>query len=131
MVKRYFVLFVVFFIVDLVWLGLVAPKFYKANLGHLMTDKINWIAALVFYFVYIFALLIFVVNPSIESGSLINALKFGALLGFVMYATYDLTNQATLKDWPVIVTVVDLMWGTFVTATTAVIGTKIIQLLKF
>ncbi len=131
MVKRYFVLFVVFFIVDLVWLGLVAPKFYKANLGHLMTDKVNWIAALIFYFVYIFALLIFVVNPTIETGSITYALKYGALLGFVMYATYDLTNQATLKDWPVIVTVVDLMWGTFVTSTTAIIGTKIIEYFKF
>ncbi len=130
MIKRYFVIFVIFFAIDIVWLALIAPKFYKAQIGHLMTDNVNWIAALLFYFIYMFALLIFVVNPAVQASSITHALLYGALLGFAMYATYDLTNLATLKDWPVLVTVADLVWGTFITAVTAAISTKIIELLK-
>ncbi len=130
MIKRYFLVFIVFFVIDLVWLAVIAPKFYKSQIGHLMADNVNWIAALLFYFLYIFALLVFVINPAVEVGSITHALMYGALLGFTMYATYDLTNLATLKAWPVLVTVTDLVWGAFVTSVTSAISVKLIELLK-
>ncbi len=123
---RYAVTFGVFFAIDIFWLGLVAPKFYSSQLGGLMTDQVNWPAALLFYFLYIIALLILIINPAVSAESVKMALFNGALFGLVAYATYDLTNLATLKNWPLLMTVVDLIWGTFITATTAAISSKII-----
>ncbi len=123
---RYIVTFVVFFAIDIFWLGLVAPKFYSSQLGDLMTDKVNWTAALIFYALYIAALLILIVNPAVKDGSVKMALMHGALFGLVAYATYDLTNLATIKNWPLLMTIVDLIWGTFITSATAAIATKLI-----
>ncbi len=111
MTKRYFIIFVVFLLIDGLWLGLAAPKFYQNNIGHLMADKVNFVPAIIFYFIYVFAILRFVVNPAVESEDLKRGILMAALLGLAMYSTYDLTNMATLKDWPAIVTVVDLVWG--------------------
>ncbi len=122
---RYVITFAVFFAIDIVWLGLVAPQFYSSQLGSLMSDKINWIAALLFYLLYIAALLILIINPAIEVQSIKSALMHGALFGLVAYATYDLTNLATIKNWPMLMTVVDLIWGTFISAATAAVSTKI------
>lgn len=127
MVKRFVITYVIFFLIDIVWLALIAPKFYNAQIGHLMSEKVNWAAALVFYLIYIAAVLFFVVNPALLDGSVKVAVIRGALLGFAMYATYDLTNLATLKDWPMLVTVVDLVWGTFITATTGGIATYVMN----
>lgn len=106
----------VFLAVDAVWLGLVAPKFYGRHIGHLMADKINWAAALLFYILFIVGIVVLAVVPAVEKGSLPRAILAGALLGLVAYGTYDLTNLATLRDWPLIVTMVDLVWGTVLAA---------------
>lgn len=114
--KLYFISLLVLLIIDSVWLLFIAPKFYKTHIGFLMTDKPNLVAALIFYLLYIAGLVIFVVQPGLQSHSLLNTLLKGALFGLVCYATYDLTNQATVNNWPAIVTVVDLIWGTLLTA---------------
>lgn len=110
--KMYIIAFIIFIAIDAIWLGLVAPKFYKAQIGHLMADSPNFLAALVFYLLFIVGVVYFVVNPAIEAGEISKVLIAGALFGFMTYATYDLTNLATLKDWPIVVTIVDLVWGT-------------------
>ncbi len=125
MIKRYLATAAVFLVIDILWLGFVAPKLYKQNLGHLMAEKTNFIAAGAFYLLYVAALLVFVINPAIASGSVWQALYMGAFLGLVMYATYDLTNLATLRDWPLKITLIDLAWGSFVTGATSGIVTRI------
>jgi uncharacterized membrane protein len=112
--KLYFFTLVIFFAVDMVWLSLVAQKFYSQQLGFLMTAKPVWLAAIIFYLLFIVGVLVLVVVPGLESGSLRSTLLRAALFGLISYATYDLTNLATLKNWPLIVTVVDLAWGTAV-----------------
>jgi uncharacterized membrane protein len=109
----------IFFAIDLVWLGVVARNFYQEQIGHLMSPEVNWAAAVLFYAVYIGGIVLFAVKPAFEVGSPARALAYGAALGFVAYATYDLTNQATMRNWPVLVTVIDLAWGTVLTATVA------------
>lgn len=131
MILRFVIVTVVFFAIDLVWLGLVAKDLYRRHLGFLMRDPVNWTAALIFYALFVVGLLYFVVNPALAEGSLAKAALAGALFGLVTYATYDLTNLATVKDWPLLITVVDLVWGTFVTAATSVIGTLVLQKLKW
>jgi uncharacterized membrane protein len=109
--------FVVFTLVDLFWLVKVAPKLYRKHIGHLMADKINRVGALLFYVVFIVGLVLFVVYPHRDHVWL--GILYGGAFGLVTYATYDLTNLATLKAWPVTITVIDLVWGTFVTAATS------------
>lgn len=111
-----------FLLVDLVWLGLVAKGFYRANIGALLADEINIPAAVTFYLVYIVGIVIFAIAPAFESGSWRASLIMGALFGFFAYATYDMTNLATLRDWPVTVVVVDMAWGTFLTGLSATAG---------
>jgi uncharacterized membrane protein len=106
--KLYFWTLVAFFAIDMVWLVLVARGFYQKHLGFLMRSNPNWSAAVVFYLLFVLGLLVFVIVPSLETGSTKKALILGALFGLITYATYDLTNLATVKDWPWIVTVVDL-----------------------
>ena len=112
MILLYFITLAVFFVIDMIWLGVVAKGFYRRNLGLMMSPKVNWIAAMLFYLLFIVGLLVFAIRPALVAGVPINALFYGALLGLISYATYDLTNLATLKDWPLIVTVIDLIWGT-------------------
>ena len=109
----------VFFAIDMLWLGLVAKGFYRAQLGALLRPEVNWAAALVFYLLYILGILIFATLPALEKGAIRQALIMGALFGFFAYATYDLTNLATLKDWPLMVVVVDIIWGVVLTAAVA------------
>ncbi|MBI5357642.1 DUF2177 family protein [Candidatus Saccharibacteria bacterium] len=118
----YLVALGLFGLFDAIWLSVVANGFYKSKIGHLLADKPNFTVAITFYLIYIFAIIYFVVYPAINGQSSIweVALK-GAILGFVMYATYDLTNHATLKNWPAVLTVVDMAWGTIVTASVATI----------
>lgn len=101
----------VFFLIDMLWLGVVAKDFYQSRLGHLLGD-INWVAAILFYLIFLVGLTIFATYPAVVKNSLLTALLFGALYGFFTYATYDLTNLATLKDWPLSVVIVDMLWGT-------------------
>jgi uncharacterized membrane protein len=111
-VKLYFSTLLVFFVVDIIWLVLVARKFYSKYLGYLMAPSPNWIAAILFYLLFVVGILVFVVLPGLASGSVSDTLLRGALLGLIAYSTYDLTNLATIKDWPLTVTVVDMIWGT-------------------
>ncbi len=119
--KLYAIALPVFFFIDMIWLGLVAKGFYKAQIGHLMKSDVNWIAAIIFYLLFIVGLVIFVISPAMEKGSWVHALVFGALFGLITYATYDLTNLAVTKDWPLLVTVVDLVWGAVLAALVSVI----------
>lgn len=109
--KLYLIALPVFFAIDMVWLGLVAKNFYAKQIGFLMKSDVNWYAAIIFYLVFIAGLVVFVISPALEKGSWIHAVLLGALFGFITYATYDLTNLATVKDWPLLVTFVDLAWG--------------------
>ncbi len=104
-------------LLDGIWLGLIAKRLYLEKIGHLMATNPNFIAAGFFYLIYILGLVVLVTIPNIKSnGNYLQLLLMGGLYGLVCYATYDLTNQATLKDWPLIVTIIDLLWGTFLTA---------------
>jgi uncharacterized membrane protein len=103
----------------MIWLGFVARGFYRNNLGHLLRPDVNWTAAIIFYLLYIMGILIFATMPALEKNSPWQAVLLGGLFGFFAYATYDLTNLATLKDWPVIVVWVDILWGVFLTASVA------------
>jgi uncharacterized membrane protein len=124
----YVIAFIVFLAIDALWLGLVAPKFYKAQIGHLMAEKPNLIAALVFYLIFIAGLVYFVLLPAVTNDSWVTAFANGALFGFVTYATYDLTNYATLKNWPVTMVIVDLTWGLFLSTSVSLVSYFIIQL---
>jgi len=120
-IKLFLIALTVFFAIDMVWLVLVAKKFYQKQIGFLMNPEINWYAAIIFYLLFIAGLVTFVISPAIEKHSWQHALLFGAFFGLITYATYDLTNLATLKDWPVLVTIVDLIWGTVLSASISVI----------
>ncbi len=106
----------IFVVIDAIWLGLIAPKFYRKYLSHLLAEKPNFIAAIVFYLIYILGLTYLIIYPAINDGLVGQAFLLGGIFGFVAYATYDLTNLATLKAWPMTVTAVDLVWGTFLSS---------------
>ena len=112
--KIYGMTFLIFLVLDSVWLGLISPDLYKEQIGHLLAPEVNWIAAALFYILFIAGLVFFAVKPAIQQDSWKTAVKNGAFFGLVCYATYDLTNQATISDWPLMITVIDLMWGTFI-----------------
>lgn len=116
LLKLYFIALPVFFAIDMIWLGLVAKNFYNKYLGYIMTPNVNWAAAIIFYLLFIFGLVLFVVMPGLEKNSLGRVVAMGVLFGLVTYATYDLTNLATIKNWPLMVTVVDLCWGMVLSA---------------
>jgi len=119
--ELYLIAFIVFFAVDLFWLAIIAKKLYQRELGHLMRTDVNWVAALLFYFLFIGGLIVFVLIPAVDAGSVEQAIYLGALFGFITYATYDLTNLATLKNWPIKITFIDLAWGTFLGTSTSTI----------
>lgn len=111
--KLFGVGFVVFFIIDIIWLALIARKLYQDQIGFLLKTDVNWVAAMLFYVLFIVGLVVFVIMPSVDGLSLSKAMILGAFFGLVTYATYDLTNLATMKDWPLSITIIDLAWGTF------------------
>lgn len=111
----------VFFAIDMLWLGVVAKNFYRSQIGSIMKPDVNWVAAIIFYLIFIAGLVVFVIEPAMEKGSWKHALLLGAFFGFVCYATYDLTNLAVAKDWPVLVTIVDLAWGAVLAASVSTI----------
>ncbi len=115
--KLYGATALVFFAIDLVWLGVVAQSFYQQHLGHLLAEEIRWGAALLFYSIFIAGLLVFAVVPGLDAGSFTRTVVLGALLGFFAYATFDLTCLALFAGFPVRVVVVDLIWGTVLSAT--------------
>lgn len=126
LIKLYLLTVPVFLLVDLLWLGVIAKGFYRDQLAHLLSPTVNWPAALSFYLIYIAGILYFAVVPALAEDSLGRALLNGALFGFFTYITYELTNMATLPDWPLKVVLVDTLWGialcTSVAACSFVIG---------
>jgi uncharacterized membrane protein len=123
----YGVVAVVFLGFDAIWLGVVAKGFYAASLATLLADRPNFAVAGLFYAIYILGIVVFVALPACEAGSWGRAAIRGALFGCVAYAAYDLTNLATLRNWPVALTMVDIAWGAFVTAVSAAAGVAIVQ----
>lgn len=120
-IKLYAIALPVFFAIDMFWLGVVSKNFYRAQIGHLMTSNVNWVAAIIFYLIFIVGLVVFVIEPAVVKGNWVHALLFGALFGLVCYATYDLTNLAVTKDWPLLITIVDLVWGAVLAASVSII----------
>lgn len=108
-----------FLALDAVWLTLMGPRLYQPKIGHLMRPDVDWIAVLLFYAVYLSGLLGLAVGGARDAR---HAALRGAFFGLVAYATYDLTNQATLRDWPWMVTGIDLVWGTFASGVAAAVA---------
>ena len=118
--KFYGIAFVVFLVVDLIWLGLIAKDLYQKEIGSLLKPDVNWAAAIIFYLLFILGLVVFVIEPGVSANSLGKTMLLGAFFGLVTYATYDLTNLATMKNFTLKITLIDLTWGTtlgFLTAT--------------
>lgn len=109
-------------ITDGIWLYIMSQKLYTPNLGHLMAQNPNFIAAVIFYIIYVVGLNFFVIQPLMISHSpLLHFFIYGAFFGAVTYATYDLTNQATIKNWPLLITIVDIIWGAFLTGLVSIL----------
>ncbi|AGA89766.1 putative membrane protein [Thioflavicoccus mobilis 8321] len=118
--KLYLLTVPVFFAIDMLWLGLIAKDFYQTNLGYILSPNVNWIAAVAFYLIFIAGILYFAVVPALGEASLGRVLLNGALFGFFTYMTYELTNMATLPDWPLKVVIVDTLWGAVLSASVAI-----------
>ena len=127
-VIAYLATLVVFAIVDTLWLGVVARPFYQAELGDLLAPEVKIWAAVLFYVVYSAGIVVFAVQPAIRAESLVTAVVMGALFSFFAYGTYDLTNLATLRDWPLRMSIVDIAWGTFITGMTATAAAYAVRL---
>ncbi len=129
--KHFFIAYlatlVSFLVIDAVWLGLIAKKFYAQQLGTLMRDDILFVPAGIFYLLYSAGIVLLAVRPEQQPLSLLNVAFYGAVVGFIAYGTYDVTNLATLKDWPVTMSVVDLVWGTCISSLVAVAGALALQ----
>jgi uncharacterized membrane protein len=121
-VQTYFVSLVAFLALDFAWLGWIARGFYRQQLGHLLSPEVRWIPAILFYALFVAAVVVFAVAPAIERGSFSRALLLGGFFGIVTYATYDLTNLATLKGFPTLVAAVDITWGCILTSVVAAVG---------
>jgi uncharacterized membrane protein len=120
--KLYLLTVPVFFVIDIVWLGVIARGFYRRHLGFILSPDVNWVAAVTFYLIYIAGIIFFAVRPALASGRLSEAALLGGLFGFFTYATYDLTNMATIKSWPLKIVVIDILWGTCLCALVAVLS---------
>ncbi|MEZ4947688.1 MAG: DUF2177 family protein [Cyclobacteriaceae bacterium] len=122
LIISYLLTTVVFFAIDLLWLGVIAKGWYSKYLGNLLSDQVNWTAAIIFYLLFIVGIFIFAILPAVDKASLSKAIVMGALFGFFTYATYDLTNLATLKGWPLKIVLIDITWGVVLTATVSAAG---------
>ena len=126
-ITKFIVTFLIFLGIDGIWLGIIAKSLYSKTIGHLLAEKANLLAALVFYIFYVIGIIVFAINPALKEKSLALAIQLGAFLGFIAYATYDLTNLATLKDWPLHVTIIDILWGTFLTGSVSFLSYLILK----
>jgi len=115
--KLFGIAFVIFLGLDMLWLGVVAKGIYQQQLGHLMRPDTQWIPAILFYVIYVAALVVFVIQPSIDKGSLARAIGLGAFFGLATYAAFDLTSLALLRDFPLKIALIDLAWGATIGAT--------------
>lgn len=112
----------IFLSIDAIWLGVVAKNFMRDHLSHLLSEDVNFVVAAIFYLVYCVGIVFFAIKPALEQNNAMIAFCYGALFGFMCYATYEFTNLATLKQWPMQVLIVDIPWGTALTALAAVGG---------
>jgi uncharacterized membrane protein len=126
--RHYLVTFVVFLVVDAVWLALVAPRFYQSQIGPLMAKQPRWAAAGVFYLLFVAGLVVFCVSPGVRQGSLGWVALRGVLFGLVTYGTYALTNLAVLEGWTPLVAIVDLGWGVVLATATSVLSVWLARL---
>ncbi|MFN5479908.1 MAG: DUF2177 family protein [Chitinophagaceae bacterium] len=120
----------VFFAIDLIWLGVVAKDLYRKELGGFLSDQVNWSAAFIFYLLFIVGIFIFCIVPATEQQSLAKAVVSGVLFGLFTYATYDLTNLATLKNWPLKIVFIDIAWGMVLTGSVSAAGFMIVHWLR-
>lgn len=127
-IKIYLGMLTVFLAVDLVWIGFVARSFYRRQIGYLLADKPFWAAAIFFYMLFVLGIMVFVVLPGLESGICKLTLLRAAFFGLVCYGTFDLTCLALMRDWPIAVTVVDMLWGMVLSCIVSVAGLLIANL---
>ncbi len=118
--KLYFITLPILLAIDMVWLGLVAKGFYAEKIGYLMKSEISWLPAILFYIMFAVAIVFFVLVPNM-SASWVRVLLTGAFLGFVAYGAYDLTNHATIREWPLAMTLVDMIWGAVLSGVTSLL----------
>lgn len=123
----YVLTFAVFFVIDMVWLGFIAKDLYRKYLSSFLSDQINWPAAFIFYLLFVAGVFIFAILPAVEKDSVRTAMMLGGLFGFFAYATYDLTNLATLKNWPVVIVFIDVVWGFVLTGLVSTAGFYIVK----
>jgi uncharacterized membrane protein len=126
-IKMFLTAFGVFLAIDAVWLTTIAKGFYAKHLGYIMTDNPNLVAALIFYVINMIGVVVFVLVPGLRENSVAKVALWGGLYGLATYSTYDLTNLATIKNWPLIVTVVDITWGIVLTTAVSVISFLILK----
>ena len=127
LILSYLLTTLVFFAIDMVWLGFIAKNLYRKYLGDFLSDAINWKAAIIFYLIFIVGIFIFAIMPAVEKNSIAKAIIYGAMFGFFTYATYDLTNLATLKNWPLQIVFIDMAWGALLTALVSTAGFYIVK----
>lgn len=125
--RNYGIMLGIFLVIDFIWLTVIAKSLYAQHLGYLMAPKANLVAALIFYLLFVVGLQFFVLNPALLNGNWVSVLLSGMFFGLVTYATYDLTNLATVRDWPILITFIDLVWGSFVSGITALLSFLIIR----
>ncbi|MCF8378899.1 MAG: DUF2177 family protein [Bacteroidales bacterium] len=123
----YFFTFLVFLAVDMLWLGVIAKNLYRKYLGTFLSDQINWTAAFIFYLIFVIGISIFSIYPAVQRESASHAVLMGVLFGFFTYATYDLTNLSTLKGWPVTIVIIDIIWGSVLSAMVSFAGFHIVK----
>jgi uncharacterized membrane protein len=129
-ILQYFVVLVVFLAIDAAWLSTAARSVYMPEIGQLMRERPNFVVAFIFYCIYAFGLLVFVVSPELDTPGYGRALLYGALFGFVAYATYDLTNLSTMKGFTTKIAIIDLVWGTVLSASVSGIAVWLIRMFK-
>jgi uncharacterized membrane protein len=127
LIISYLLTTVVFFAIDMAWLGFIAKNLYRKYLGSFLSDTVNWTATVIFYLLFIIGIFYFAILPAVEKNSLAKAVVGGALFGFFTYATYDLTNLATLKNWPLPIVFIDIAWGAVLTGLVSTAGYFIVK----
>ena len=121
LLKIYLLTLPVYVALDILWTGFLAKSFYASQIGSLMKSDINWISIILFYLIFAFGLAMFVIEPAIIKQSLLRAISYGAIFGLVAYATYDLVNLGLIKDWKLLISIVDIAWGVVVCGTVSAI----------
>jgi uncharacterized membrane protein len=124
-IAAYLSTLVAFVLVDFVWLSTMAARLYRPILGDVLAASVNFVPAIAFYLVYPIGIVVFAILPALKSGGISTALTYGAMFGFFTYATYDLTNHATLRNWAWQITLLDVAWGSVLAASAAAVGTWI------